>query len=69
MSKDLLEIRGIDEAELLLAKLHANPALTMELMTESGPEESFQLDLSESETMEEAAAQILEEIVATIRAQ
>ena len=69
MSRDLLEIRGIDEPELLLAKLHANPILTMELMTQSGSEESFQLDLTESETIEEAAAQILEEIIATIRAQ
>ncbi len=40
----------------------------MSLMTESEPGITFELDLSEAESLEEAAAMILEEIVASLEA-
>lgn len=63
---NLLETGEIEEPLLLTAKLQANPELAMELMTESEPGVQFEMILSE--TLEEAAAQILEEIVASMRA-
>lgn len=58
----------IEEPELLIAKLTALPALAMALMTESEPGIEFEIDLSEAESLEEAAAMILEEIIASLKA-
>ncbi len=58
---------GDTGAPVLIAKLSANPELAMSLMTETDlGEEKFEMALSE--TLEEAAAEILEEIVASIEA-
>ena len=64
---NLVETLTIPEPLLLIAKLSANPSLAMMLMTESEPGVTFQIDLPE--TLEEAAAAILEELVASLRAQ
>lgn len=63
---NLLETGPIQEPLLLIAKLAARPQLAMALMTESEPGVEFELDLSE--TLELAAAEILEEIVASLKA-
>jgi hypothetical protein len=55
----------IPEPELLLAKLAANPAQAMRLLTESAPGETFEIHLEDDPT--EAASQLLEEIIASIR--
>jgi hypothetical protein len=59
----------ISEPLLLVAKLHARPQEAMRLLTESDLGEPFAtpLDLDDSPT--EAAAQLLEEIVASLQAQ
>ena len=59
------ETGEIQEPLLLIAKLSANPELAMSLMTESEPGVEFEMELSD--TLEEAAAQILEEIMASIK--
>ena len=66
LERNLLDTGVIEEPLLLIAKLAANPQLAMSLMTESEPGVEFEMELSE--TMEEAAAQILEEILASIKA-
>lgn len=66
LERNLLDTGEIQEPLLLIAKLAANPPLAMTLMTESEPGVEFQMELSE--TLEEAAAQILEEIVASVKA-
>jgi hypothetical protein len=58
----------IEEPILLVAKLAALPELAMSLMTESEPGVNYEVDLSESESLEEAGAMILEEIVASLKA-
>lgn len=58
----------IEEPILLIAKLAALPELAMSLMTESEPGVNYEVDLSESESLEEAGAMILEEIVASLKA-
>jgi hypothetical protein len=67
LASNLLET-GIEEPLLLIDKLTALPELAMSLMTESEPGITFKLDLSEAESLEEAAAMILEEIVASLKA-
>jgi len=67
LERNLLETPTIPEPLLLIAKLSANPALAMRLMTESEPGVTFEITLPE--TLEEAAAAILEELVASLRAQ
>jgi hypothetical protein len=66
LERNLLDTGEIEEPELLIAKLAANPELAMTLMTESEPGVEFSLELPES--LEEAAAVILEEIVASLKA-
>ena len=66
LERNLLDTGEIQEPLLLIAKLEANPELAMSLMTESEPGVEFQMELSE--TLAEAAAQILEEIVASAKA-
>jgi Ni,Fe-hydrogenase maturation factor len=66
LTQNLLETGPIQEPLLLIAKLEANPRLAMSLMTESEPGVEFEMELSEN--LPEAAAQILEEIVASLRA-
>jgi hypothetical protein len=66
LTQNLLETGPIQEPLLLIAKLEANPRLAMSLMTESEPGVQFEMELSEN--LPEAAAQILEEIVASLRA-
>jgi DNA mismatch repair ATPase MutS len=67
LERGLLETGELQEPLLLIAKLSANPELAMSLMTETDlGEEKFEMTLSE--TLEEAAAEILEEIVASIKA-
>ena len=66
LERNLLETGEIEEPLLLMAKLSANPEWAMSLMTESEP--GVELEMELSETLEEAAAQILEEIVASIKA-
>ncbi len=58
----------IEEPILLIAKLAALPELAMSLMTESEPGVNYEVDLSESERLEEAGAMILEEIVGSLKA-
>ena len=67
LERGLLSTGELQEPLLLIAKLSANPELAMSLMTESElGEEKFEIELSE--TLEAAAAEILEEIVAGIKA-
>ena len=67
LDRDLVDTRAIDEPMLLLAALGKNPELAMSLMTESElGDEKMEMELSE--TLEEAAAEMLEEILAGIRA-
>ena len=66
LERNLLETGPIQEPLLLIAKLAARPQLAMGLMTESEPGMEFELILSE--TLAEAAAEILEEIVASLKA-
>jgi hypothetical protein len=66
LEKELLDVETIQEPELLIAKLAADPALAMSLMTETEPGDEFSMELSE--TLAEAAAEILEEIVASLTA-
>lgn len=58
--------RAIAEPEWLLATLQARPEQAMRLMTETDLGESFEIDLDDDP--DEAARQILEEIIASIRA-
>jgi|APLak6261665176_1056049.scaffolds.fasta_scaffold44327_1 hypothetical protein len=67
LERNLLETPTIPEPLLLIAKLSANPSLAMSLMTESEPGVTFEITLPES--LEEAAAAILEELVASLKAQ
>lgn len=57
---------AIQEPDLLLEKLAANPDQAMGLMTESEPGQPFQMTLDQSPA--EAAAQLLEEILASLKA-
>ncbi len=68
LEMNLLETKTLEEPLLLMAKLSANPTLAMSLMTESEPGMEFKIDLTGTETLEEAAAAILEEIVASLKA-
>lgn len=61
-----IEIPTLPEPLLLIAKLQADPDLAMSLMTESEPGVSFEIMLPP--TIEEAAATILEELVASLTA-
>ena len=56
--------RAIAEPEPLLARLEANPEQAMRLMTENALGDPFEID----DDPDEAARQILEEIIASIRA-
>ena len=67
LERNLLETPTLPEPLLLISKLEANPALAMNLMTESEPEVTFEMTLPEN--LEEAAAMVLEEIVASLKAQ
>ena len=58
--------RAIDEPAWLLATLQARPEQAMCLMTETDLGEPFEIDLDDDP--DEAARQILEEIIASIRA-
>ena len=66
LERNLLETTALPEPLLLIAKLAANPTWAMLLMTETEPGVSFEMTLPDS--LEEAAAEILEEIVASLRA-
>src|SRR5574343_586181 len=66
LERNLLETGPIPEPLLLIAKLAAQPKIAMSLMTESEPGVEFEIELSE--TLEEAAAEILEELVASLQA-
>ena len=66
IQSNLLSTPTLPEPELLIAKLAANPILAMELMTESEPGMEIQITLSP--TLAEAAAEILEEVVASLQA-
>lgn len=68
IESNLLETETLEEPLLLIAKLAALPELAMSLMTESEPGVNYEVDLSESESLEEAGAMILEEIVASLKA-
>jgi malonyl CoA-acyl carrier protein transacylase len=67
LESNLLETE-IEEPLLLIAKLSALPELAMSLMTESEPGIKYEVDLSEGVSLGEAAAMILEEIVASLEA-
>ena len=64
LERGLLETGELQEPLLLIAKLAANPELAMSLMTESDTGDEY-LEMELSETLEAAAAEILEEIVAS----
>ena len=66
LERNLVDTGPIQEPLLLITKLAARPTLAMSLMTESEPGAEFEMTLSE--TLEDAAAEILEEIVASLRA-
>ena len=55
------------EPLLLVAKLAARPEEAMRLMSEAEPGETFEIELDEDPA--EAAAQLLEEIMASLQAQ
>ena len=63
----VLETPTIEEPMLLMARLEANPEEAMRLLTESAPGETYEIDLDPDP--DQAAAQLLEEIVASLRAQ
>jgi hypothetical protein len=63
----VLETPTIAEPMLLLARLEADPEEAMRLLTESAPGETYLIDLDPDP--DQAAAQLLEEIVASLRAQ
>jgi hypothetical protein len=65
LERNLLEM-AVPEPLLLIAKLAANPAWAMALMTESEPGVKFTMNLADS--LPEAAAQIMEEIIASLEA-
>ena len=67
LQKGTLETPTIEEPMLLLARLEANPEEAMRLLTESAPGETYPIDLDPDP--DQAAAQLLEEIVASLRAQ
>ena len=67
LEKGALETPTIEEPMLLLARLEANPEEAMRLLTESAPGETYEIDLDPDP--DQAAAQLLEEIVASLRAQ
>jgi hypothetical protein len=61
-----IEAPTIAEPSLLLAKLAYRPEEAMRLMTEAAPGETFEIELDEDPA--QAAAQILQEILASITA-
>jgi hypothetical protein len=61
-----VEIRAIEEPDLLLAKLQAHPQETMHLLTQTDLGEPFEIDLDSNPI--QAATQLLEEILASLRA-
>lgn len=67
LDKGALETPTIEEPMLLLARLEANPEEAMRLLTESAPGEVYEIALDPDP--DQAAAQLLEEIVASLRAQ
>jgi len=67
LQKGTLETPTIAEPMLLLARLEADPEEAMRLLTESAPGETYPIDLDPDP--DQAAAQLLEEIVASLRAQ
>lgn len=67
LQKGALETPTIEEPMLLMARLEANPEEAMRLLTESAPGESYEIELDPDP--DQAAAQLLEEIVASLRAQ
>ena len=67
LQKGTLETPTIAEPMLLLARLEADPEEAMRLLTESAPGETYLIDLDPDP--DQAAAQLLEEIVASLRAQ
>jgi hypothetical protein len=66
IEQNQLEIRAIPEPLLLVTKLQANPDLAMSLVTESEPGIPFQITLPPD--IVEAAAVLLEEIIASLKA-
>ena len=67
LQKGSLEMPTIAEPMLLLARLEADPEEAMRLLTESAPGETYRIDLDPDP--DQAAAQLLEELVASLRAQ
>ena len=67
LQKGALETRTIEEPMLLMARLEASPEEAMRLLTESAPGEVYEITLDPDP--DQAAAQLLEEIVASLRAQ
>jgi hypothetical protein len=67
LQRGVLQTPTIEEPMLLLVRLEADPAETMRLLTESAPGEVYTIDLDRDP--DQAAAQLLEEILASLRAQ
>lgn len=67
LHKGALETPTIEEPMLLMARLEASPEEAMRLLTESAPGEVYEITLDPDP--DQAAAQLLEEIVASLRAQ
>jgi hypothetical protein len=67
LQRGALETPTIEEPMLLMARLEANPEEAMRLLTESAPGETYEINLETDP--DQAAAQLLEEIVASLRAQ
>ena len=67
LQKGALETPMIEEPMLLMVRLEANPEEAMRLLTESAPGETYEIDLDPDPN--QAAAQLLEEIVASLRSQ
>lgn len=66
VAQGLVSVPTWEELDLLLAKLRADPRLAMSLMTESEP--GVRMSWSLTPGLAEGAAEILEEIIASIRA-
>jgi hypothetical protein len=67
LQRGVLQTPTIEEPMLLLARLEADPGEAMRLLTESAPGEIYAIELDRDP--DQAAAQLLEEILASLRAQ
>ena len=66
LEADALILRTVAEPDLLLAQIQANPEQTLELLTQTSLGEPFEINLDPNPI--QAAAQLLEELLASLTA-